>query len=366
MKAILSGISKFIAFVLGGALIFALPLSLILYNAGSFTFQPERITQVAKTIVVESELLPAALEIVTNAQAEEISQKIEDADQQEGLNLFYLIYSMEVRNWMQFQEALLPEALLENWIESSVKGFYFWLDTDQEYPQMAWNLVPVIDQMQGPRGRDAVVAFYESLPDCSDLQMEEMKTNPGDPIPRVRMVEELCKLSTYPHQEQIDVYMDVLQMVIDATPEEYNAAGPVLETGENLQAPFTLKWQLRRLRLNTALIPLLPLSLMFLILVFGVRSISGLGQWWGIPLIGGSLISFVTGLLYRPLWTGILSERMPDAIPPTSELYHQIIDNSALLIGQIFNPLRWQSFLILLIGLGLLVMGLMIRVRGEE
>lgn len=267
---------------------------------------------------------------------------------------------------MQFQKALLPEALLENWIESSVKSFYSWLDTDQEYPQIAWTLVPVIDQMQGPRGRDAVVAFYESLPDCSDLQMEEMKTNPGDPIPRVRMVEELCKLSTYPHQEQIDVYMDVLQMVIDATPEEYNAAGPVLETGENLQAPFTLKWQLRRLRLNTALIPLFPLSLMFLILVFGVRSISGLGQWWGIPLIGGSLISFVTGLLYRPLWTGILSERMPDAIPPTSELYHQIIDNSALLIGQIFNPLRWQSFLILLIGLGLLVMGLMIRVRGGE
>jgi hypothetical protein len=308
----------------------------------------------------------AALEIVTNLKAEEISQKIEDTDQQEGLNLFYLIYSMEVRNWKQFQKALLPEAFLVNWIESSVNGFYSWLDSDQEYPQMQWEMGPVIDQMQGPRGREAVIAFYESLPDCSDLQMEEMKTNPGDPIPKVKMVQDLCKLSTFPHQEQIDVYMDVLQMVVDATPAEYDAAGPLLETSENLQSPFTLKWQLRRVRLNTALILLIPLSLMFLILVFGVQSISGLGQWWGIPLIGGSLISFVTGLLYRPLWTGILSERMPDAIPPTSELYHQVIDNSALLVGQIFNPLRWQSFLILLIGMGFLVMGLMFRVRDGK
>jgi hypothetical protein len=91
-----------------------------------------------------------------------------------------------------------------------------------------------------------------------------------------------------------------------------------------------------------------------------------LGQWWGIPLAGGSIITLITALLYRPLWTGILTERMPDAIPPTSLLYHELIEASTRIISPIFNPLSWQSFLILLIGVGLLAMGFVLKMRGSS
>lgn len=367
MKAVINAIFKFFAFLLAGALIFALPVSMTFYNLGQFLFQPERVEQTAQAIFVESELVPASLEVITNLRAEEISQTIEEAEQEEeGWNLFNLIYTMEVENWRQFRKALLPDSYISSWISTTVDGFYSWLDTDQRLPQIRWDLVPVIDLMRGPNGKDAVVTFYESLPDCSDLQMDEMRTAPGEPLPRVKMVEELCKLSTFPHQEQIAVYMDVLQMVIDQTPPEYNPSKVILESEEGLRAPYTLKWQLRRLRLLMGISLLLPLGLLFLILVFGVRSLSGLGQWWGIPLVGGGLISLVTALLFRPLWTGILSDRMPAVIPQTSVLYHQVIENSARVVGQVFNPLRWQSFLILLIGLGLTVMGFMFRMREQE
>ena len=78
------------------------------------------------------------------------------------------------------------------------------------------------------------------------------------------------------------------------------------------------------------------------------------------------MIALITALLHRPLWTGILTDRMPDVIPPTSLLYHELIDASLRVISPVFNPLTWQSFLILLIGVGFLAMGFILRMRGSD
>ena len=211
-------------------------------------------------------------------------------------------------------------------------------------------------RFRDPEGQEAVVAYYESLPDCTDLQMEEMRTQPGEPLPRAKMVEELCKLSTFPHSEQIQVYNDVMQMVIDATPGEYNVTQSLLKGRDQIQGTFTRKWELRNSRYLMDVSLLVPLGLLFLVLILAVRSTEALGQWWGIPLIGGSLITLLVSLLAGPLWRGIISGNMPEGIPQTSLLYHEIIDSTALIISPVFNPLVWQSFVILLIGAGLFTM----------
>jgi hypothetical protein len=330
-------------------------------------YDQEEVNGIATSVMLDSELIPAALEIITNRQADEISQKIEDTDKgDQELDLFTLVYSMEEKNWDNFRRALLSDRVIGNWIEVTVNGFFNWLNTDEPVPFVRWNMKPVIDNMSGPPGEEAVVAFYDSLPDCTDLQMEEMQTEPGDPLPRSKMVQELCKLSTFPHAEQIEVYNDVMQMVVEATPREYDATAAFFKNREGIDGVYTLKWNLRRLRLNLDTALIIPISLLFLILIFGVRSMEGLGQWWGIPLVGGSLITLITALLYRPLWTGILTDRMPEEIPQTSLLYHELIDGSSRLIAPVFNPLRWQSFIILLIGVGLLAMGFILRMRGSN
>ena len=234
-----------------------------------------------------------------------------------------------------------------------------------QYPGLGLPVHPLIKRMRGPEGEAAVVAFYDSLPDCTDLRMEEMQVPPGAPLPRAKMVKELCKLSTFPHSEQIQVYNDVMEMVVEATPPQYNATNVLLREGQ-MSGAYTAKWNLRSLRWNLDTALLVPIGLLFLILVLGVRSLEGLGQWWGIPLVGGSLISLITGILYRPLWTGILTDQMPEAIPQTSLLYHELIEGSTRLISPVFNPLRWQSFLLLLIGVGLLAMGFILRMRGAQ
>jgi len=365
MKTLLSAILKFIAFILAGALMIVLPLALMANNVGDVLFNQEKVNEITTGVVLDSELVPAALEIMTNRQAEDISTKIEDTDTPGGkqLNLYNLIYSMEEQNWKNLKTALLADDLIQSWIEVTVNGFYNWLDTDDQLPFISWKMEPLKDRMSGPEGEAAVVAFYDSLPDCTDLQMEKMQTIPGEPLPRGKMVKELCKLSTFPHTEQIEVYKDVLRMVVEAMPPEYNATQALLKQREQIGGVYTFKWNIRNIRWQLDTVLLLPLGLLLLILFIGVRSMEGLGQWFGIPLIGGGLISLITAILYRPLWRGWLAERIPEGIPQTSLLYHELIDASVRILGPIFNPLTWQSFIILLIGVGFLAMGFILRMR---
>jgi len=365
MKTLFSAILKFIAFVLAGALMIALPIALLLNNGGNVLFDQEQVNQITTGVVLDSELVPAALEIMTNRRATDISSKIQDTDRPGGreLNLYNLIYSMEDQHWMNLKAALLPDELIATWIEVTLNGFYGWLDTDDQLPFIRWKLEPVLDRMSGPEGEAAVVAFYDSLGDCSDLQMEKMQTNPGDPLPRSKMVEELCKLSTFPHAQQIEVYKDVMSMVVEAAPPEFNATQALLKEREQIGGTYTLKWTIRSMRWRLDTVLLVPLGLLLLILFFGVRSMEGLGQWFGIPLIGGGLISLIIVLIYRPWWRGWLGELIKDEIPQTSLLYHELIDASVRVLGPIFNPLVFQSFLILLIGVGFLAMGFILRMR---
>jgi len=75
MKTVFNAILKFVAFILAGILILALPLSLLVYNTGEVFFDQEGVNRITAAIFLDSDIIPATMEIITNRQAEEISQK---------------------------------------------------------------------------------------------------------------------------------------------------------------------------------------------------------------------------------------------------------------------------------------------------
>ena len=87
MKTILNAIMKFGAFLMAGALVFVLPLALVANNFGEVLFNGEVINNIANSVILDSEIIPAGLEIITNRQAEDISNKIENTGQPEGQEL---------------------------------------------------------------------------------------------------------------------------------------------------------------------------------------------------------------------------------------------------------------------------------------
>ena len=77
MKTLLSAILKFIAFILAGALMIALPIALLFNNGGNVLFSQEQVNEITTGVVLDSELIPAALETMTNRRATDISSKSE-------------------------------------------------------------------------------------------------------------------------------------------------------------------------------------------------------------------------------------------------------------------------------------------------
>jgi hypothetical protein len=153
MKTIINAIFKFIAFILAGILVIALPISLLVNNLGEVLFNEEQISGIATEVIINSDIVPAALEFATNQQAEEISTKIEGTERPEGrgLNLFNLIFSMQDKDWIKFREALLAEDVITGWIEGTVQGLFAWLDSDDPVPHIVWNMDPLIQNMSDER-----------------------------------------------------------------------------------------------------------------------------------------------------------------------------------------------------------------------
>jgi hypothetical protein len=154
MKTILDAISKFIAFILAGILIVALPISLLLNDLGDVVFDQEKIEGIAEDVIVNSEIVPAALEFITNRRAEQISTKIENTDRPEGreLNLYNLIASMEDEDWISFQNALLADDVIGGWVVDTIGGFFNWLNSDDPFPNIRWDMKPLLRKMGGQEG----------------------------------------------------------------------------------------------------------------------------------------------------------------------------------------------------------------------
>ena len=114
MKTILNAIFKFIAFILAGILVLSLPIALLLNNLGEVIFDEEEINGIATDVIVNSDIVPAVLEFVTNQQADEISTKIEDTERPEGrgLNLYNLmrVFAPVLHKWsIDYQSARLKK-----------------------------------------------------------------------------------------------------------------------------------------------------------------------------------------------------------------------------------------------------------------
>jgi len=128
--------------------------------------------------------------------------------------------------------------------------------------------------------------------------------------------------------------------------------------------PAVIKTQLRLIRMVMNLAPLIPILLLFLILIFAVRGLKSLGLWWGIPLTVGAIWALAMALVYRPLITQLL------ASGPLSET-PEVIQSEAILAililaAEIFKPLLWQSLVVLIVSLILLLVGGLTKSRRKQ
>jgi hypothetical protein len=107
------------------------------------------------------------------------------------------------------------------------------------------------------------------------------------------------------------------------------------------------------IRAGARLGPLLPLGLLLLMTIFGVRSLKGWLRWWGIATFIAGLIAMGTALAAAPLldwaWANYVAVSIPSLVlPGISGLAQDLLHSVAL---QLSNRIMLDAGFVILLGL---------------
>jgi hypothetical protein len=177
--------------------------------------------------------------------------------------------------------------------------------------------VALKQHLAGQAGQDAIKLVLEAKPPCTLDQLTQVAAN----LLGGRGALILCR----PPAEIIDLAVSVVQASMGAAiaqvPDQVEIIKPgstsVPAAGGGLLGndPRTA---IRAIRSGARFGPLLPLGLLLLVTIFGVRSLQGWLRWWGIPLFVAGLIALGISIAAAPAldwaWVNFIAVRIPTLV----------------------------------------------------
>ena len=225
-------------------------------------------------------------------------------------------------DWEVLISTLLPPDELQVMTEEALdQGFAF---LDGKVDSASISLVALRERLVGPAGQEVIELLLAAQPPCTDDQLAQLTVDvsegEGDLV--------LCQ----PQSEAADVVMFHMRERFDSLvaemPDEADlvkprAAGGSLGENPSAAVPTNRGGPLgddplaaiRLIRRWLWLSLLLPLGLLLLVTIFGVRSRKGWLRWWGIPAFIAGLLTVGLGIAAVPAldwaWLGYIAANMP-------------------------------------------------------
>ncbi|MBI4771138.1 MAG: hypothetical protein HY784_12190 [Chloroflexi bacterium] len=361
MKKAGSVVVKVMLFVLALLLVLALPLSLLAYNVGRVVFDRELVNRVVTDEVVNSELLPVVLEWFSERRARERVEQGEALVWVDEPDVVKAMAYLDRAGWKLIKAEVLTAEVLAEWVRVAVFGAYDWIDSADRVPQITWETQRFIERINTEHGLSAINILYDALPPCRPEEVADFQSRQAAAPAGAEVLYNLCEFPPPWYEDQHQDYLDSLPDVVKNVPRQFALTHELGQSGDNPQGvgPEQIKAQLRLIRLLYRWSLLIPLALLLLILLFGVRSLRALGHWWGIPLALGGLLALLPALTYRPLITRVLASGPLSEVPA---LVQQETTRSVLrLAAEIFRPVLIESLVILAVGLLLVAVGALRR-----
>ncbi|MBN1954634.1 MAG: hypothetical protein JW900_06240 [Anaerolineae bacterium] len=215
-------------------------------------------------------------------------------DSEGGLVAVELQETFERQELVDFVAAMVPPAWMQRQVEQNVDALFAWLDGESSYPAVQIDTGGLVDHIEGEGGRDAVQQLLAHLPPCEPGERFDMPAEGFFPD---------CR----PSEEELNEVLDeVLPQLAGAIPTgaSYQAA---LEAGEITpemeEGMRGIQQAYRAYRLATWGVWGACLLLLGLILLLAARSVKGLFQWAGWPLLtAGGLGLAGMALGYLSAW----------------------------------------------------------------
>ena len=365
MGKVLHVIAKIISSLLVVLLVAVLPASILIYDIYRVVFNPPVMKQVLTEIVVESDLIPVALEWYSDRRAQQRAAASDAIIWVDEPDVVQLMEFLKRDEWRQIKTEILPNEILADWVSVTVDGVYVWIDSDDRIPQITWKLQTFKDRVNSQHGTNCIQIVYDTLKPCVQEQIDDfLKRLDAAPVGK-EVPYNLCQFPEPWIEDQFSDYHESLVGVVKQVPPQFALTEELAQVEDVAGVgPEKLKQQLRLTRTLARLAPLATLILMLLILAFGVRSWKELGKRWGIPILLGGLIFLGLAFFYAPLIVALLGRGPLSEVPP---LVMQEAQYGILRLGRvIFAPAKIQAAVVILVGLILTILGIVLKRKRRD
>ena len=223
--------------------------------------------------------------------------------------------NLSPEQWQAVINHLLPADNLQRMTETTLDHLFAYLNGETDSVKLL--LTPLKARLSGQAGQDFILLMLNSQPPCTAEQLARINAGDfgGKGQPTL-----LCATSGKPLDKLLPELQRQLNQALSGIPDEASLIEPPSASAPSQNSsPFDKNPQaaLVMLRQGLRLSPLLPLSLLLLVTLFGVRSLKGWLRWWGIPLLIVGLIVLSFGISAQPVFDWAWSHYVLAKIPPT-------------------------------------------------
>jgi hypothetical protein len=260
-------------------------------------------------------------------------------------------------DWEILISEILSADALQTQAESVIDQFFVYLNTPSKPLKLKVSLVDFKQKLDGEAGYRAVIHIIDAQPGCNTDEWMAFITTGSyqfEDIPLCRPPDEIMA-STEPYLRE------ALHDLTDAIPNETYLDDSATATTRATRTEDG-RDELQRVRRWIWLSLCLPVGLLLLTAVFGVRSFTGCGLWLGIPLALTGAGTFLAALITWRL-PGWLIARAPggkvtiEGMAP--DVTQALVDVGTAIAHSAARMAGILGFVLILLGLGLLAAGLL-------
>jgi len=272
---------KVLAITVALLFILVLPLTLLGRDLAVMVFSPVRVSGILRGRLLESGF-------VDNIAAESfLAERWFDEMEFGGGELKPMFQYLSPAEREEILMTLVPPEWVDAQLDNVIHSFFTWIESEQPEPRMAVDLVPLKEGLLKGGLRRTIDTLIDSWPSCTtdeiEIMREELMRTGEIPI-------EVCEPPEPYRSQFLDFAVDELGNLIREQPNKI----PLIDSLDASPAEIT-EGKETFLFLRSVMMWgwFLPASLLGVIMLLVIRSLRDIGQWWGIPLLLGGLLSLV-------------------------------------------------------------------------
>jgi hypothetical protein len=300
---------KALAIAVALLFILVLPLTLLGRDLANVIFSPASVSGILRSRLLESGF-------VNNIAAENfLSERWFNEMDMEGGDLKPMFQYLSPAEREDILTTLMPPEWVDAQLDNVIHSFFTWVESEQPEPRIAIDLVPLKEGLLKGGLRRIIDTLIGSWPSCTtdeiEIMREELMRTGEIPI-------EVCEPPEPYRSQVLDFAVAELGFLVRGQPDKI----PLIDSLDASPAEVTeFKEQFQFLRSVMMWGWFLPASLLGVIMILVIRSMRDIGQWWGIPLLIGGLLSIMFIGIVSAGRADLVGDSLADFAPKGTPFY---------------------------------------------